>query len=161
MTKKEANLLGLAPLSQVGSSGLIIYGAVANAVRPPTKTEQRIELETQKHLQVIRNQRLKAEAAVHELAQVHQRGAQEFLEIAGHFATLKEAARGKDYQALVEEFTHRSAQLAAQHLYGVMEVSARNIGMETARPLYREEEPEVVQVVAKPQPGLLRRLIGG
>jgi hypothetical protein len=159
MTKEEANLLGLAPLTQAGGGGLIVYGAVANVGRPPTKTEQRIELETQKHLLVIRNQRLKAEAAVHELAQVHQQGAQEFLEIASHFATLKETARGKDYQVLVEEFTQRSAQLAAQHLFGIMEVSARNIGMDTARPLYREEEPEVVKVVEKPR-GLLRRLIG-
>ena len=161
MTKKDANLLGLAPFAQTGNSGLIIYGAVASVGRPPTKAEQRIELETQKQLQVIHNQRLKAEAAVHELAQVHQRGAQEFLEITGHLAVLKETAKGKDYQELVEEFNRRSAQLAAQHLVGVMEVSARNIGMDTARPLYREEEPEVVKVVEKPQPGLLRRLIGG
>jgi hypothetical protein len=159
MTKKQANLLGLAPLTPAGSGGLIIYGAAASVSRPPTKTEQRMELETQKQLQVIHHQRVKAEAGAHEIAQVHQQAAQEFLEIASHLSGLKETARGKDYQALVEEFTQRSAQLAAQHLFGVMEVSARNIGMETARPLYLEEEPEVVQVVEKR--GLLRRLLGG
>jgi hypothetical protein len=72
---------------------------------------------------------------------------------------VKETARGKEYQAMVEEYNQRSAQLAAQHLFGVIEVSARNIGMEAARPLYREEEPIVVKAVEKR--GFLRRLLGG
>lgn len=158
MTKKETNQLGLAPLAQSGN-GVIIYGAVAGISRPPTETEQRIGQETQKHLQVIHNQRLKAEAAAHEISQMHQQSAQEFLEMATHLSALKETARGNDYQALVEEFNQRSAQLAAQHLFGITEVTARNIGMETARPLYREEEPIVVRAVEKP--GFFRRLLGG
>lgn len=158
MTKKENSQLGLSPLTQSNGGALIIYGSVANIGAPQSKAEQQIITETNKHLQIIRNQRLKAEAAAHELTQVHQQGSKEFLDIADHLSTLKEQAKGKDYQVLIEEFTQRSAQLAAQHLFGVIEVSARNIGMETARPLYREEEPQVVKVVEKRS--LLQRLIG-
>ena len=157
MTKKGSNLLGLSPFPSAGGSGVIIYSPVSTM---PTKAEQRIMIDTQRQILVIRSQRQKAETAVHEIAQMQQQGAQEFVEIVAHLSALKSQAQGKDYQALVEEFTQRSAQMAAQHLFGVMEVSARNIGMETARSLYREEEPEVVKVVEKPKPGLLRRLIG-
>ncbi len=158
MTKKEGNLLGLSPFPSAANTGVIIYSPAAAMSSPPTKAEQRIMLDTQKQLLVIRNQRQKAETAVHEIAQMQQQGGQEFLEIVRNLSALKAQAQGKDYQALVEEFTQRSAQMAAQHLFGVIEVSARNIGMETARPLYREEEPEVVKVVEKR--GLIRRLIG-
>jgi hypothetical protein len=160
MTKKESSLLGLAPLTQSGSnSSVVIYGAAANGSRAPSQAEQRIVVETEKQLQVIHCQRLKAEAAAQEITQMHQQGASEFLEIASHLTAVKETARGKEYQAMVEEYNQRSAQLAAQHLFGVIEVSARNIGMEAARPLYREEEPIVVKAVEKR--GFLRRLLGG
>ena len=159
MAKKESSLLGLAPLTQPGSNNsVIIYGAAANGSRAPSQAEQRITLETEKQLQVIRCQRLKVEAAAQEITQMHQQAASEFLDITSHLAALKETARGKEYQALVEEYNQRSAQLAAQHLFGVIEVSARNIGMETARPLYREDEPIVVKAVEKR--GFLQRLIG-
>lgn len=158
MTKKDISQLGLSPLPQSNGGAMVIYGAVASMGIPQSKSEQQIVVETNKQLQVIRNQRLKAEAAAHEISQVHQQGSQEFVEIAAHLSALKEQAKGKDYQGLVDEFTQRSAQLAAQHLFGVMEVSARNIGMETARPLYREEEVPVVKVVERR--GLLQRLLG-
>jgi hypothetical protein len=162
MAKKVTNQLGLAPLTQTVNSGIIIYGAAAAVSGPLTKTEQQIALKTQTHLQIIRNQRLKADAAVHEIAQIHQQGAKEFLETARHLAALQATARGKEYQALVEEFNQRSEQMAAQHIFGVLEVSARNIGMETARPITWEEppakEPIVVKVTEKR--GWLQRLIG-
>ena len=124
---------------------MIIYGAAVGGSaalgRPPTETEQHIELDTQRQLLVIRNQRLKADAANHEIALMHQQSAQEFLETADHLSTLKEAAKGKDYQALVQEFNQRDAQLVAQHLFGVTEVSARNIGMKTATPALSRREP--------------------
>lgn len=158
MTKKTANLLGLTPFPQAANSSVILYSPASTLGHPPTKAEQRIMVDTQKQILVIRSQREKADTATHEIAQLHQQGAQEFLEIVSHLSHLKAQAQGKDYQVLLEEFTHRSTQMAAQHLFGVMEVSARNMGMETARPLYREEEPEVVKVVEKR--GFLRRLIG-
>lgn len=158
MTKKESSLLGLAPLAPSGNNGVVIYGATATVSRAPSQAEQRIAAETDKQLQVIRCQRLKVETAAQEISQMHQQAASEFLEITAHLGVLKESARGKDYQALVEEFNHRSAQLAAQHLFGVIEVSARNIGMEAARPLYREEQPVVVKVVERRS--LLQRLFG-
>lgn len=161
MTKKEGNLLGLSPFQSVGSTGVILYSPATGVADPPTKAERRIILDTQKQILVIRNQRQKAETAAQEIALLQQQGAQEFVEVVRQLSALKAQAHGKDYQSLVEEFAQRSAQMAAQHLFGVMEVSARNIGMETARPLYREEEPEVVQVVAKPKPTLFQRLIGG
>lgn len=159
MTKKEPNLLGLAPFAQVAGGSVMLYSPASPIGTPHTKAEQRIIVDTQKQILVIRSQREKADTATHEIAQVHQQGAREFLEIASQLSRIKEQAQGKDYQPLIEEFNQRSAQMAAQHLFGVMEVSARNIGMETARPLYRDEEPEVVKVVEKP--GLLKRLIGG
>lgn len=158
MTKKEANLLGLTPFPQVVSNGLILYSPGSALSNTPTKAEQRIVVDTQRQVLVIRSQREKADTATHEISQIHQQGAQEFLEIASHLSQVKAQAQGKDFQSLVEEFAQRSAQLAAQHLFGVMEVSARNIGMEAARPLYRDEEPEVEKSVQKP--GLLRRLLG-
>lgn len=161
MTKKEGNLLGLSPFQSLGSTGVMIYSPTSAVSGPPTKAEQRIMRDTQTHILVIRNQRQKAETAAHEIAQLQQQGAQEFVEVVRHLSALKAQAQGKDYQDLVEAFTQRSTQMAAQHLFGVMEVSARNIGMETARSLARDEEPEVVQVVAQPQPGVWRRLLGG
>ena len=160
MTKKEANLLGLTPFPQAANGSLILYSPASTLGTPPTKAEQRIIVDTQKQILVIRSQREKADTATHEIAQVHQQGAREFLEIASQLSHLKEQAQGKDYQPLIEEFNQRSAQMAAQHLFGVMEVSARNMGMETARPLYREEEPEVIKVVEVEKRGLLRRLMG-
>lgn len=153
MAKKDQSVLGLGPLPQT-ANGVIIY--TAGAARPPTETEQRIELETQKQLQVIRNQRQQTEVAVHEVAQIHQQSAQEFLDTAAYLSALKETAKGTDYQAQFEEFSQRTAQMLAQHLFGISEVSARNIGMETARPLYHEDEPIVVKVEEKR--GFLRGL---
>ena len=157
MAKKEPNLLGLAPLSQ-NANGVVIYGAAANAGGTPNQAQQQIVTEAQKHVVVMQQQRLKAEVAAHEIAQMHQTAAQEFHDTVAQLSALKEAARGKDYQSLVDEYNQRDAQLAAQHLFGTTEVSARNIGMETARPLYREDEPIVVKVVEKR--GLLQRLLG-
>ena len=159
MAKREPSLLGLAPLTQSGTAnGVIIYGATANLSRAPSQAEQRIVAETEKQLQIIHCQRMKVEAAVQEISQMHQQAASEFFDITTHLATLKETARGKEYQPLIEEYNQRSAQLAAQHLFGIIEVSARNIGMETARPLYREDEPVVVKAIERRS--LLRRLIG-
>lgn len=159
MAKKETGLLGLAPVGQSGD-GMVIYGAAAVS-SAATQAEQRISLEAQRQLHVIQNQRVKAQAAAHEIAEIHQQSAKEFQETLSHHAALKEAAKGKEYQALLEEFTQRSTQLAAQHLFGITEVSARNIGMETARPLYREDERPVLQVTpAPPRKGLLQRLLG-
>ena len=76
MTKKEGNLLGLAPFQSVGSTGVILYSPAAAVAGPPTKAERRIILDTQKQLLVIRNQRQKAETAVQEIAQMQQQGAQ-------------------------------------------------------------------------------------
>jgi len=158
MTKKRISLLGLAPLTQSGQ-GALIYGAAGGNGNPSSKAELRIVQETQQHIYLMQGQRRKAEHAAHEVGQIHQQSAQEFLDVAAHMAALKEAAKGKEYQAVVEEFNQRSVQLAAQHLFGVVEVSARNIGMDTARPLYREEEPIVVKVEKKQN--FLQRLIGG
>lgn len=162
MAKKAPNLLGLAPLTQTGNNGIIIYGTATAVGGPLSKTEQQIVLKTQTHLQVIRSQRQKADAAAHEIAQIHQQGATEFLEIVHQLAALQATARGKEYEALVEEFNRRSEQLAAQHLFGIMEVSARNIGMETARPVTWEEPPEKEPIVVKvaERRGLLQRLLG-
>ena len=156
MTRKEPNLLGLAPLSQ-NANGVVIYGAAANASGSSNPAQQQILAEAQKQVVVIQQQRLKAEVAAHEIALLHQTGAQEFHDTVAQLSALKEAARGKDYQSLVDEFNQRDAQLAAQHLFGATEVSARNIGMETARPLYREDEPTVVRVIEKR--GFLQRLL--
>lgn len=158
MTRKDPNVLGLAPLNQNGN-GVVIYGAAATTSGPPSQAQQQIHAETQKQIVVIQQQRLKVEIATHEIAQMHQTSAQEFHDTVAQLSALKEAARGKDYQALVDEFCQRDAQLVAQHLFGATEVSARNIGMETARPVYREDEPIIVKVEEKRN--WLQRLAGG
>lgn len=164
MAQKKTNQLGLAPLPANGSGGVPLYSTMAHPGGPINKNEQRIVVETQKQIHVIRHQRLKEEAAAQEIGQMHRQSAQEFVEVARHLSKLNATARGKDYQRLVEEFTERSAQMAAQHLCGVLEVSSRNIGMETARPVYQEEpetqkkQPPIIQVV--PRRGLWQRIFG-
>jgi len=157
MAKRETSQLGLTPLPQ-SNNGVVIYGAGSSLGQAPSQAEQKIGAEAQRQLEIIRHQRVKAEAAAHEIAQAHQQSAKEFSDTLGYLAALNEEAKGKSYQNLLEEFNQRNIQLTAQHLFGVTEVSARNIGMETARPLYWEEEKIVVKMVEKP--GLLRRLIG-
>ena len=157
MTKKESNLLGLGSLTQ-SETGIVFCGTVANFGRPLSATEQRIAMDAQTQMHIIRWQREKAEAAIREVAQAHRQGANEFQETLSHLQTLKEAARGKEYQALVEEYNQRSQQMVAQHLFGILEVTARNIGMETARSLHRDEPPRVIKVVEKR--GFFQRLLG-
>ncbi len=77
MAKRETSQLGLTPLPQ-SNNGVVIYGAGASLGQAPSQTEQKIGTEAQKQLEIIRHQRVKAEAAAHEIGRFINRAPKSF-----------------------------------------------------------------------------------
>ena len=152
--KKQESVLGLAPLSQTGNGSLLGLSPSYGSEVALTKTEQRMALESRKQAQVIRAQAAKTALAMEKINEMHQHAADEFHATAQHLSAVRQQAAGTDYQAQVDEFTKRDAQLAAQHTFGALEVGARKVAEEVHRSLYLADVPEEKR-------GLIRRLIGG
>ena len=157
MAKKEESLPALAALVRSGNTSYAIYNVSSNVKGALSKQEQQIATETQRQLQIMRNQRLKTDIAMDEMSQVHQHASDEFQSVASHLAELNDESRGKSYQTIVEEFNKYNAELAANHLLGAMKVGAHTIAEQISRPIelsFSAEEPT-------PRSGFFRRLIGG
>lgn len=155
MAKKEEHLPGLSALVRSGNTSYAIYPVAAQIPAAMTKQEQQMAAETQTHLQIMRNQRLKTDVAMNEMSQLHQHASDEFQGIANHLTELNEEARGKSHQAIVEEFNRYNAELSANHLFGALKVGAHSIAEQVSRPIQLplKEEPA-------PRRGFLGRLRG-
>lgn len=138
MSRKDENVLGLAPLSPVPSlsTDLVPF----NPSRALTRDERRITEEWRKQTLVIEGTTAKTILGQTEIAELHKHGACVFDDSVSYIVGIKEEARGKEHQVYVDEFTTRQIQSLARHLLGAIEVGATNIGFEINRSLYPPPE---------------------
>jgi hypothetical protein len=159
MPKKEEQMVDtkLTLVSQGGGS-LVPYGLAFSSNSPMTKTEERMYLEKRKQQLVIEGQKEKTKQAMRCLSEIKQQASDVFNQDMRHHTAINEAAQGKPYQPLVEEFNDYAAKLEAQHLYRLLDGGAHQIGTEVMRSLYL---PDVPEPLPPPPPTLWQKLLGG
>lgn len=127
-----------------------------------SKQDQQIATETQKHMLIMHNKRLKAEVAVGEIDSLHQCGSSEFLTFAAHTTEVNEQAAGKPHEAVVKAFNELNRESCGNHILGAINVGAHAIAIEIERTIelpVEEEEEETPP--PKPKPTILQRLLKG
>lgn len=122
--------------------GLVPFGLAVSSNVPMNRTEERMVQEKRKQQLAIEQQKDKTKQAVRCLGEIHQQAATVFSQDMSHHTALVEAAQGKPYQALVEEFNEYAAKLEAQHLYRIVDTSAYNIGTIVSQTTYMPDVPE-------------------
>ncbi len=148
MAKKNEDVVALVPAPDL-STAL----APLSTRHGLTAAEKGIIDESYKQRLAIEAIRVKEDFGTSKIAEIHLHVHSTFDETAGAMIDLKcRAGRGKEHQEYLEQFTRHQLNMLAQHLSGVLEVSASNIGVilhESAYP----PEPE--------RQGLLSRLLFG
>ena len=103
----------------------------------------------------IEAQSVKAAFAQTKLSELHQHTTHLFNDTLAEIVEVQEMARGREHQAIVDEFTRRQISVYGRQTLGMLEVGGTNIAMEVSRSLYVPPLP--------PEPkrrGLLARLFG-
>jgi hypothetical protein len=147
MTKKEGSLLGLPAPDSFGSSFSTGNIVPLRAGHQLSKDEQRVMAEWHKTQLVIEATAARAVFGISKVTEIHQHGSLTFEEATAAILAIKDKAHGKEHEAFMEEFTSRQIPLMARHLFGAIDVSVTNIGLELHRSLYPEpEKPEPLSV---------------
>lgn len=143
MAKKEEQILDTkVTLVAPGTTGLVPFGLAITSHAPMSRTEERMFQEKRKQQMALEHQKDKTKQAVRCAGEIHQQATAVFAQDMSHHAALNEAAQGKPYQALVEEFNEYAAKLEAQHLYRIVDTSAYNIGTIVSQTTYLPDVPE-------------------
>jgi len=102
----------------------------------------------------------KARFGASKIGEIHQHASLTFDETTSFIVEIKDrSGRSQQHQAYADQFSERQIQLLAQHLLGVVDVSATGIGVEIHRPPYPPPEPEP-PLEPKRRAGFLQRLLG-
>ena len=133
------------------------FGLAVSHSAPLTLTEERMFQAEHKEQLAIEFQKEKTRQAARCVSELHQQATALFAQDASHHAALNEAAQGKPCQQLVEQFNDYAAKLEAQHLYGMLEMGAHNIGAIVAQNTLL---PDVPAPTPAKRTGL-QRLLGG
>jgi len=151
--KKDDNVLALTPLASNSSAATNTGLVPRNSFRALTRDEERLIEEDRKQQLAIEIRAAKGRLGMSKIAEVHKHAELTFDEAAGFIVEIKDRpGRSPQLQAYVEQFSERQIQLLAQHLLGVVDVSATGIGMEVHRDPYPPPERRA---------GFLERLFGG
>jgi len=143
MPKKEEPIIDAkVALVSPGAAGLVPFGLAISSNAPMSRTEERMFQEKRKQQLAIEHHKEKTKQALRCVGEIHQQAAATFAQDMSHHAALNEAAQGKPYQALVEEFNEYAAKLEAQHLYRIVDTGAYNIGTVVSQTTYLADIPE-------------------
>jgi hypothetical protein len=148
MAKKNEDVVALVPAPDL-STAL----APLSTRHGLTAAEKGIIDESYKQRLAIEAIRVKEDFGTNKIAEIHFHVNSKFDETAGGMIEAKNRpGRSKEHQEYVDQFTRHQMNMLAQHLSGVLEVSASNIGMILHQSAY-PPEPE--------RQGLLSRLLFG
>lgn len=146
MTKKAEAVNATAPvLVSPEGTDLASFGLAVNSNAPTTKTEERMWQEKRKQQLAIEHQKDKTNQAFRCLGEMQNHASNVFYQTMNHHDAINDAARGKAFQPLIEEFHDHLAKLQAQHTLRVLDAGAYNVGALVAQTTYlpdvQEEEP--------------------
>ena len=84
----------------------------------------------------IEAQAVKTGFGMTKIAELHQHGAHLFDDTLTEIVEVKEQSRGREHQAIVEEFTQRQISMFGRQTLGALEVGGTSIAVEIHRGLY-------------------------
>jgi hypothetical protein len=158
MSKKDEQTTSTKLIIMSSVSGeLVPFGLAVSRNAPITPTEERMVQAKHKEQLAIEFQKEKTRQAARCVSELNQQATALFAQDMSHHAALNEAAQGKPCQQLVEQFNDYAAKLEAQHLYGILEMGAHNIGAIVAQNSLLPDVPEPTP----PKRTGLQRLLGG
>ena len=153
--KEEQQDERLVAIVAPGTKSLVPYGLALSNNAPQTKTEERILMEQRKQQQVIEAQKQKIMQALRSIDEINRYADDMFFQSVTHQDAIRQAAQGKAYQPLVEEFHRYALTLESQHFYRILDSGAHTIGLEVSRSLYMPDTPE------SDKRSRLQKLLGG
>ena len=89
----------------------------------------------------IEAQAVKTGFAMSKIGELHQHGAHVFDDTLTEIVEVKEQSRGREHQAIVDEFTQRQISMFGRQTLGALEVGGTVIAREIHRGLYVEPLP--------------------
>lgn len=141
--KSRSDLLGPLP-SSYDEPFSLTNGASNKEIR-------RIQEEAQKQTQVMRYQKIKTVIGIDYVAEMHQRGADQYYDTMVHHEAVNECAQGMAFQPFITAYLERDAHESARHFNGLVDVGARIQAGLIAESCLPAPEPR----------GFWRRLLGG
>lgn len=149
MTKREENLLGLAPVSS-------IFTPASNKIQPfhhpggVSKRQHKILSELEAEVDIIAATEIKTNYGQIAISSIHEQGFAVFDDTLEFMFDARLRSRSQEHQQYIEEFTKHQIKMLANHIVGAIEVGATNVATEIHRSMYIPEE----------KPGWLQRLFG-
>ena len=152
MAKNDDSFFGIATLPSYdhGMPGQMISYQPSQAA---AKFEQRTWEELHKQELLISGQAIKTNLGMTKIAEMHQHGLTTFDNAVGQIFAIKEQPRGKQPQAVIDEFTMRQIGIMGRGILSTIEIGATNVARVVHEPF--NPPPEA------PEPrSLWKRLFG-
>jgi hypothetical protein len=143
MSKKDdQSMVTKVAIMTPGMGDLAPFGLAISSNAHMTRTEERMFQEKRKQQLAIEHQKDKTKQALRCVGELHQQMTAVFAQDMRHHDALNEAARGKPYQPLIEEFNDYAAKLEAQHFCRIVDTGAHIIGGIVSQTTYMPDVPE-------------------